>query len=208
MELNLIERLIVMNPLRSFLQRVFEIPMLKRMSEERIYNLCLEIGAGRGTGAIAILNTFRPERIIAIDIDPRNIERAKRLLKGELKERIEFRTGDAMALDFPDQSFDAVFSTGVIHHLEDWKKGIREVSRVLKPSGDFFFEEPLRPFLESLPVRILTRHPEGGMFSLEEFKKVLEEAGLYIKKIKTLNQIAVAGVARKEHPSVNPLVSP
>lgn len=197
MELNLIERLIVMNPLRSFLQRVFEIPMFKRMSEGRIYNLCLEIGSGRGTGAIAIFKIFKPERLIAIDIDQKNIEKARRLLSAELKEKIEFRYGDAMALDFPDQTFDAVFSIGVIHHLEDWKKGIREVSRVLKPSGDFFFEEPLRPFLKSLPVRFATRHPEGGMFSLEEFKKVLEDAELYIKKIKTLNSVAIAGVARK-----------
>ncbi|MFN3740775.1 MAG: class I SAM-dependent methyltransferase [Thermodesulfovibrionales bacterium] len=197
MELNPVERLIVMNPLRSFLQRAFEIPMLKRISEGRIYNLCLEIGTGRGTGAIAIFKIFKPEKVIAIDIDPKNIERAKRLLRDELKERIDFRLGDAMALDFPDQTFDAVFSIGVIHHLEDWKKGIKEVSRVLKPSGDFFFEEPLKAFLESLPVRALTRHPEGGMFSLEEFKKVLEDAELYIKKIKTLNPIAIAGVARK-----------
>lgn len=197
MKLNLIERLIVMNPLRSFLQRVFEIPMLKRMSEGRIYNFCLEIGTGRGTGAIAIFKIFKPEKVIAIDIDPKNIERAKRLLRDELKERIDFRLGDAMALEFPDQTFDAVFSMGVIHHLEDWKKGIQEVSRVLKPSGDFFFEEPLRAFLESLPVRLLTRHPEGGIFSLEEFKKVLDNAELHIKKIKTLNSVAIAGVARK-----------
>lgn len=197
MELNFIERLLVANPLRSFLQRYFEIPMLRKMSEGRKYNICLEIGSGRGTGAIAIFNTFRPERIVAIDIDPKSLQRAKRLLKDDLKERIEFRYGDAMALDFPQETFDAVFSIGVIHHLEDWKKGIREVSRVLKPSGDFFFEEPLRPFLESLPVRVLTRHPPGGMFSLEEFKKVVEDAELYIKKIKTLNSVAIAGVARK-----------
>lgn len=198
MELNLVERLIVINPLRSFIQRVFEIPMLKRISEGREYKLCLEIGTGRGTGAIAIFNTFKPEKVIAIDIDPRNIERAKSLLRSDLKEKIEFRYGDAMALDFPPETFDAVFSIGVLHHLEDWKRGIKEVSRVLKPSGDFFFEEPLRPFLKSLPVRLLTRHPEGGIFNLEEFRKILADEALYLKKIKRLNSIAIAGIARKE----------
>ncbi|MCX7793519.1 MAG: class I SAM-dependent methyltransferase [Thermodesulfovibrionales bacterium] len=198
MELNLFERLIVMNPLRSFFQRHFEIPMLKRMSDKGSYSLCLEIGAGSGTGAIAIFKTFKPERIIAIDIDPRNIEKARSLIVEDLKGKVEFIHGDAMALDFRENTFDAVFSIGVLHHLEDWKKGIKEISRVLKPSGDFFFEEPLKPFLKSLPVRLLTRHPDGGMFSLEEFKKSLQDAGLYIKKINKLDSIAISGMAKKE----------
>lgn len=79
-----------------------------------------------------------------------------------------------MTLDERDESFDAVFSFGVLHHMEDWRKAVKEISRVLKRGGEFFFEEPLRPFLRNFLVRFLTAHPEGGEFDYEEFKEELE----------------------------------
>jgi hypothetical protein len=51
MKLNLGERLITNNPLRTFIQRRVEGPMLKRMAGLESYPLCLEIGCGRGVGA-------------------------------------------------------------------------------------------------------------------------------------------------------------
>lgn len=142
MKLNLIERLITNNPIRAYIQKHFEGPMLKNMGGRKDYPLCLEIGCGAGTGAQVIAEQFGAEKVIAIDIDAEQIERAKRGLKLELKDKIEFKVDDAMALDEPDQKFDAVFSFGVLHHMEDWRKAIREISRVLKSGGEFFLKNP------------------------------------------------------------------
>jgi SAM-dependent methyltransferase len=47
----------------------------------------------------------------------------------------EFRVADAESLDFPDASFDLVYSHGVLHHTPDMARAVAEIHRVLKPGG-------------------------------------------------------------------------
>jgi SAM-dependent methyltransferase len=53
-----------------------------------------------------------------------------------------FQVMDAMNLTFPDQSFDLVFGSGIIHHL-DLERCTSEICRVLKPGGKAIFWEPM-----------------------------------------------------------------
>ena len=46
-----------------------------------------------------------------------------------------FRTADAEQLDFPSESFDLVYSHGVLHHTPDINSAVREIHRVLRPGG-------------------------------------------------------------------------
>jgi len=47
----------------------------------------------------------------------------------------EFRVADAEKLDFADESFDIVYSHGVLHHTPDIQSAVREIHRVLKTDG-------------------------------------------------------------------------
>ena len=88
MKLNLGERFIVNNPLRAFIQRRIEGPMLKRMAGLESYPLCLEIGCGRGVGAEIIVEQFGAQSVVATDVDTEQIERAKKTLNPNLRIRL------------------------------------------------------------------------------------------------------------------------
>ena len=197
MKLNLFEKLITNNPVRASIQRQIEGPMLKKMGSQMAYPLSLEIGCGAGVGAQVIAEQFGAKKVIAADIDPDQIELAKKNLPPEFNEKIEFKVQDAMALDESDETFDAVFSFGVLHHMEDWRKAVKEISRVLKSGGEFFFEEPFRPFLRNVLVRTLTDHPRGGEFDFEEFTAELKQNNIDIVNMKRIKDIAIFCVGRK-----------
>lgn len=198
MKLNLFEKLIMDNPVRAYIQKHVEGPMLRNMGSRKDYPLSLEIGCGVGIGAHVIAEQFGARKVIATDIAPELIERAKKNLMPEFNEKIEFKVDNAMALDEPDEKFDAVFSFGVLHHMEDWKIAVSEISRVLKKGGEFFFEEPFRPFLRNFLVRTLTDHPKGGEFDFEEFKNELKKNNIDMVNMKRIKDIAIFCVGRKQ----------
>jgi ubiquinone/menaquinone biosynthesis C-methylase UbiE len=83
--------------------------------------------------------------VAAIDLTPNFVEAARILTaRCGLAERIEFRQANALALPFPDGSFDHVWSYAVTMNVAD-KEGLgREVARVLKPGGRFSCNEIAR----------------------------------------------------------------
>ena len=89
------------------------------------FNKILDVGCGVG-----LLMDYAPDRIIGVDINPNNIEFCKS--KG-----FQAFTGDALKLDFPDNSFDGVHSSHVMHVFNPGQAMtfIKEMCRVCKPGG-------------------------------------------------------------------------
>lgn len=95
----------------------------------------LEIGCGTGLFTEKVYQTTKAQ-ITSIDISQELLDKAKEKLPN-----VQFKMDDAMNLSFPDASFDAVFGSSILHHL-DMKKSLREIYRVLKPGGNIVFAEP------------------------------------------------------------------
>ncbi|MBI5529080.1 MAG: class I SAM-dependent methyltransferase [Deltaproteobacteria bacterium] len=55
--------------------------------------------------------------------------------------------GDVTAIRADDETYDAVFDFGIIHHVPDWRAALREIRRVLKPGGRLFAEEVHERFI-------------------------------------------------------------
>lgn len=92
----------------------------------------LEIGCGMGTDGAQFAKAGA--NYTGIDLTEAAVELArKRFQVSGLKG--EFRVADAERLDFPDASFDLVYSHGVLHHTPDIEAAVREIHRVLKPGG-------------------------------------------------------------------------
>jgi demethylmenaquinone methyltransferase/2-methoxy-6-polyprenyl-1,4-benzoquinol methylase len=76
-------------------------------------------------------------------------------------QNVNFRQADALALPFPDESFDAVTISFGLRNLADRPRGLREMRRVLRPQGHLFvleFSQPhawFRPFYFFYLKRIL-----------------------------------------------------
>lgn len=138
----------------------------------------LEVGCGRGAGLELILQQFEAAHVFGIDLDPLQIERAQKRIRGKYLGRITLIQGDAERLPFTNMSFDAVFDFGALHHVPDWQKSIAEIRRVLKPGGTFFFEEVTRAALERWLYRRFLEHPTENRFSEAEFLEELESHGL------------------------------
>ena len=101
----------------------------------------LEYGCGTGSHAFTLAK--RGAKVWGIDISEAGTklaaEKAKRL---EVAEQTSFQVMDAETLNFPENSFDIVCGSGILHHL-DLEKSMKEINRVLKSRGRAIFFEPL-----------------------------------------------------------------
>ena len=96
----------------------------------------LEIGGGGGAMALGMLERFPTARVSVADLDPVMV-RATAAHLAPFGERASASVADATALPFDDDSFDAVVSYLMLHHIGAWETAVAEVVRVLRPGGRF-----------------------------------------------------------------------
>ena len=95
----------------------------------------LDVGSGPGTITIDLAGRVRPGRVIGIDASPDVVAQAAGLAASEGVANVEFRIGDAYALEFDDATFDVVHAHQVLQHLGRPVDALVEFRRVLKPGG-------------------------------------------------------------------------
>jgi ubiquinone/menaquinone biosynthesis C-methylase UbiE len=177
MRLNLVEFVVMNNPLRPIAQRAVEAPRLEKAAGGRIRGgKALEIGCGQGAGVKIILSRFGAEQVDAFDLDPRAVKLARWRLAG-VEGAGRIRVGDATRIDAPDHAYDSVFNFGAIHHIVDWRKAVSEVFRVLKPGGCFYAQEVFRGLITHPLWKRLLDHPQQDRFDFEQFEAALTGAG-------------------------------
>lgn len=100
----------------------------------------LEYGCAMGELAIGLAP--KAKSVCGIDISEVAIEQAQEEAAKQGLTNTKFLVADAMNTGLPDNSFDLVFGSGIIHHL-DTEQSLSEINRILKPGGKAVFKEPM-----------------------------------------------------------------
>lgn len=134
----------------------------------------LEIGCGMGYDSLEFLK--RGVRVTATDLTPSAVRLAKRHfeLEGVLAESVHVE--NALSLSFPDETFDAVWSNGVLHATGDTRRAVAEARRVLRTRGraiiSHFYRKPSWMYLLSRlgrePIEHGTEDPPVNEFYRDE----------------------------------------
>ncbi|MCX8158052.1 MAG: class I SAM-dependent methyltransferase [Candidatus Diapherotrites archaeon] len=91
--------------------------------------------AGCGTGEFSCGFGLSKAKVIGIDISENSIKRAKSLAKRFNLRNVEFLKMDIMNNSFEKESFDYVFSVGVLHHCNNPEKAFEKLVELVKPNG-------------------------------------------------------------------------
>ena len=108
---------------------IFAFAQFTRYRDKKV----LEVGVGSGVDFIQWCRAGA--EAYGIDLTPNGIEHAKRWLR-EYSLNGNLAVGDAEHLLFADDTFDLVYSWGVLHHTPNTHKAIQECIRVCKPNGE------------------------------------------------------------------------
>ena len=108
----------------------------------------LDIACGSGYGTELL--SSKAEEIWGGDIDEESIKNARENYSGE---NIHFRQMDVGELPFEDNSFELVVSFETIEHIDEYKKFLVEIKRVLKSDGKLILSTPDRGVTKRLGIK-------------------------------------------------------
>ena len=97
-----------------------------------------DIGCGPGYLTIELARSAPGLRVTGVDLSNAMLTQAiENTAVAGVAHQVDFRTGDAAALPFPDGTLDLVISTLSLHHWDDPVRVLNEIARVLRPGGAF-----------------------------------------------------------------------
>jgi ubiquinone/menaquinone biosynthesis C-methylase UbiE len=101
----------------------------------------LDLGCGAGENSVYFSKLGA--NCVASDYSPGMVDVALKLADRN-GVQVEGRVINAMDIDFPDNTFDIVYASNLLHHIPEPEITIREIHRVLKPGGKMCFWDPLK----------------------------------------------------------------
>lgn len=160
------------------MRRLLEKMGIQKDPEYRV----LEVGAATGFTSRYVAKMYGCH-VTSTDISETLVEKGRQKAQG--LDNIAFRVADAMDLDFPDESFDAVYGIATNGVLPDKPRALREYNRVLKPGGvvgglDLFIRDEASPEIEEAITLTMGKVIGSGtrVMRLDDWRRLLDDSGL------------------------------
>ena len=150
-------------------------------------DILLDIGCGNGNAARLASEICTSGKVIGIDPTATMI-RIARETTDQNYTNLEFRIGCAEKIPYPHESFTIAIAINSIHHWRDYKKGLLQVGRVLRPDGSFIIANDIVDGdtcgygdgpLEK-PEHIISILDQAGFINISMEKYYNEETGIYL----------------------------
>ena len=164
--------------LETILHRARCREILGLVNELKPHDPYLDVGCGTG-----LITRFLPSGTVAIDLNPRNLEKAK-----QYAVKARFVLCDAEGtIPLQDQSIEVAVCTETLEHLLYPLKALEEISRVLKPNGFLFGSVPGRSPIWSLrwmssSKNYFDEEPYHKHYSRDEVRTLLSR-NFYIQEL-------------------------
>ncbi len=154
--------------------------LIEPRGDERL----LDIATGGGHTALFFAPHVR--EVVATDLTPAMLAAAERYIGGQGVTNVRFQQADAEALPFGDEEFEIVTCRVAPHHFGDVRAFVREVSRVLRPSGQFMLIDTIAPEDPALDrfindIELLRDPTHARDYTESEWRAFWAEAGLEVR---------------------------
>jgi len=149
----------------------------------------LEIGCGNGAACKHIAKKYGLN-VTGVDVDPEQIQNAVKDI--EKIQNIQFFEGDSANLKFNDSEYDIVYSSGVLHHINNWKEVLTEINRVLKQNGYYIFSDLAYSWFTKRLFKNITKN--YGFYTIEDITNFMKNNDFEIFK-----KEKIKGVILKTH---------
>jgi ubiquinone/menaquinone biosynthesis C-methylase UbiE len=163
------------------------VPFLRTKCGIEFHGRVLEIGSGGGWLSAEISKLPKVVEVTTTDFSTlllkEHAPRVFKLLKAHAG-KITRTPGDFHKLDFPNNYFDFVVCSSVLHHATNMVQVLREAKRVLKPGGRFVaIREPVWPLVKVKPSKKLAARASAtgllpNQHTLAHYKESFKQAAL------------------------------
>lgn len=118
---------------------------IKKLKKENPAHI-LDVATGTADMAILAAGILKPKKITGIDISTGMLELGRQKVEKEgLENIIQLHTGDSSAINYSENTFDAVMVAFGVRNFENLENGLAEMLRVLKPGGRLIVLEFSKP---------------------------------------------------------------